>query len=53
MTLQDGELQAVKLGGLSEYLSGLADRVNVAKLIGTTTDNAILVYMSYAALMKR
>lgn len=47
VTLQDGELQAVKLGGLSEYLSGLADRVNVAKLIGTTTDNAILVYMSY------
>ncbi len=47
LTLEEGELKGVKLGGLSEFVSGLAERVNVAKLIGTNTENAILVYMSY------
>ena len=47
MNLEEGELQDVKLGALSEFVGSLAERVNVAKLIGTTTDNAILLYMSY------
>ena len=47
VTLEEGELQEVTLGGLGAYVSSLAERVNVAKLIGTKTDNAILVYMSY------
>lgn len=47
LTLEEGELQAVKLGGLGEFVGSLADRINVAKLIGTDTSNAILVYISY------
>ncbi|MDE7265301.1 MAG: hypothetical protein K2N52_03405, partial [Clostridia bacterium] len=47
MTLEEDELRAVTLGGLSEYVNGLAERINVAKLLGTSTDNAILMYMSY------
>ncbi|MDE7453577.1 MAG: hypothetical protein K2N22_04135 [Clostridia bacterium] len=47
VNLEEGELQEVKLGELSAYLSKLVDRINVAKLIGITPDNAILLYMGY------
>lgn len=45
--LEDGELQAVKVGELSDFVKGLANRVNIATLIGPTPDNAILTYLCY------
>ena len=45
--LEEGELQAVKIGELSDFVKGLANRVNIATLIGPTPDNAILTYLCY------
>lgn len=45
--LEDNELESVKLGELDSYVKSLADRIDVARLIGARADNAILVYLCY------
>lgn len=47
VALEEGEIKKVPLGQLASFIQSLANRVDVARLIGATPDNSILCYLCY------
>lgn len=43
--LEEGELEAVKFGELSEFIGGIIDKVDLVSLLDAPPENAILAYM--------
>lgn len=45
--LGENELEQVRLGEMESFVNSLAERIDVARLIGANADNNILVYLCY------
>lgn len=45
VTLEEGELEAVKFSELSDFINGLMDKVDLVSLLDAPPSNPILVYM--------
>lgn len=47
VALEENELQRVKFGELGSFVSGLKDRIDVARMAEVRPDNAIMCYLGY------
>ena len=47
VALEENEIEDQKIGELETFVKGLAERIDVARLIGARADNEILVYLCY------